>query len=94
MVESYPVGLNAAQLTAAGQRAAALAERMRLQGVQVWLIESSLVPAEDALFCIFDAPSRAVVEELVLQAELPLERLVEVIDVGPTAGRPTGEVGG
>jgi hypothetical protein len=67
---------------------------MRRQGVDVRLVESSLVPAEDALFCIFDAPSRAVVEELALQADLPLERLVEVIDVGPSASRTTEEVGG
>lgn len=92
MIESYPVGLDPEQVTAAGRRAATVAERMRRLGVDVRLVESTLVPEEDALFCLFDAPSRAVVEELAGEANLPLERLVEVLDVGPTAPAGVKEV--
>jgi hypothetical protein len=52
----------------------------------VRLIESTLVPAEESLFCIFEAPSREVVEEVATRAALPIERLIEAVDVGPTAG--------
>jgi muconolactone delta-isomerase len=88
MVESYPVGLTADQLTAASDRAARVAEELRLEGIDVKLIESTLVPAEDSLFCIFEAPSREVVEQVATRAAIPIERLIEAVDVGPRAGHP------
>jgi hypothetical protein len=86
MVESYPVGLTAEALTAASDRAARVAEEFRLGGIDVRLVESTLLPAEESLFCIFDAPSREVVEEIAARAALPIERLIEALDVGPTTG--------
>jgi hypothetical protein len=86
MVESYPVGLTADELTAASDRAARVAAEFRLDGIDVRLIESTLVPAEESLFCIFEAPSREVVEEVATRAALPIERLIEAVDVGPTTG--------
>ncbi len=86
MVESYPVGLTADELTAASNRADRVAEQFRLDGIDVRLIESTLVPAEESLFCIFEAPSREVVEEVAIRAALPIERLIEAVDVGPTTG--------
>jgi len=88
MVESYPVGLTADELTAASDRAARVAEEFRLDGIDVRLIESTLVPAEESLFCIFEAPSREVVEEVATRAALPIERLIEAVDVGPRIGQP------
>jgi len=86
MVESYPVGLSAEELTAASDRAAEVTDKLRLEGIAVWLIESTLVPADDSLFCIFEAPSKAVVEEVASRAALPIERLVEAVNVGPAMG--------
>jgi hypothetical protein len=83
MVESYPVGLTAAELRAASDRAAEVAARMRHEGVQVRLVESTLLPSEESLFCIFEAPSREVVEEVASRAAIPIERLTEAVDVGP-----------
>jgi len=88
MVESYPVGLTADELTAASDRAARVAEEFRLDGIDVRLIESTLVPTEDSLFCIFEAPSREVVEELAARATIPIDRLIEAVDVGPRTGHP------
>lgn len=87
MLESYPVGVSSEQLTAAFNRAADVAAQLRVSGIEIRLVESSLVPAEDSLFCIFDAPSRNVVEDVVTRSGLPFERLVEVVDVGPARGR-------
>lgn len=86
MTESYPVGVSSEQLTAAFARASDVAAQLRESGIEVRLVESALVPAEDSLFCIFDAPSRKVVEDVVTRSGLPLERLVDVVDVGPAAG--------
>jgi hypothetical protein len=63
-----------------------VAEEFRLDGIDVRLIESTLVPAEESLFCIFEAPSREVVEEVATRAALPIERLIEAVDVGPRTG--------
>jgi hypothetical protein len=88
MVESYPVGLTADELTAASDRAARVAEEFRQGGIDVRLVESTLVPAEESLCCIFEAPSREVVEEVATRAALPIERLIEAVDVGPRTGHP------
>ena len=86
MVESYPVGFTADELTAACDRATRVAEEFRLDGIDVRLVESTLVPAEDSLFCIFEAPSREVVEKIAARAAIPIDRLIEAVDVGPTTG--------
>jgi hypothetical protein len=86
MVESYPVGLSAEELTAASDRAAEVTDKLRLKGIDVRLIESTLVPAEESLFCIFEAPSKEVVEEVASRAALPIERVVDAVDVGPGMG--------
>ncbi|HVS05042.1 MAG TPA: nickel-binding protein [Candidatus Dormibacteraeota bacterium] len=91
MLESYPVGISSEQLAAALMRAADVAAQLRVSGIEIRIIESTLVPAEDSLFCIFDAPSRKVVEDVVTRSGLPFERLVEVVDVGPAAGRSQKE---
>jgi hypothetical protein len=86
MVESYPVDVSAQDLIAASERAARVTDKLRLEGIDVWLIESTLVPVEDSLFCIFDAPSKEVVKEVARRAAMPIDRLVEAFDVGPGPG--------
>lgn len=85
MVESYPVGFTQAELTAATERASKLSAQLRIDGIDVRLVESTLVPAEESLFCIFEAPSREVVEQVVSRSGIPLERVSQVVDVGPRA---------
>lgn len=82
MLESYPVGVSSEELTAAFTRAADVAAQLRVSGIEVRIVESTLVPAEDSLFCIFDAPSRKVIEDVITRSGLPFERLIEVVDVG------------
>jgi hypothetical protein len=79
--ESYPVGVSRKNLTDAARRARLVAAQMRAQGTAVWFVKSTFVPSEDALICLFDAPSATSVEELSRRAILPLERIVEAVDV-------------
>src|SRR5260370_30923445 len=88
MVESYPVGVSPQELTAASDRAAQVTDKLRLEGIEVWLIESTLVPVEESLFCIFDAPSPEDVQDVARRAALPGDRLVEAVYVRPLAGPP------
>lgn len=83
MVESYPVGFTPAELTAASERASKLSAQLRIDGIDVRLVESTLVPAEESLFCIFEAPSREVVEQVMSRSGIPLDRVSQVVDVGP-----------
>jgi len=59
---------------------------MRAQGTEVWFVKSTFVPSEESLICLFDAPSAATVEELSRRATLPVERVVEVVDVEAEGG--------
>lgn len=86
IVESYPVGLSARQLAAATERAHDVTAQMRVDGIEVQLLQSILVPAEESLFCLFEAPSRELVEEVVSRAGLPRERVVEAVEVGAKGG--------
>ena len=86
VVESYPIGVTARNLRAASIRVEKVSKDLRLSGIDVALIESTLVPSEESLFCIFEAPSREVVEEVASRAALPIERLIEAVDVGPRTG--------
>ena len=86
IVESYPVGQSALQLAAATDRAHDVTAQMRIDGIDVQLLQPILLPAEESLFYLFEAPSRELVEEIVSRAGLPRERVVEAVDVGAKGG--------
>jgi hypothetical protein len=69
-------------LTAAARRARLVAAEMRAEGSQVRFVKSTFVPVEDALICLFDAPSAYLVRELARRAGLPIERVVEAVGLG------------
>jgi uncharacterized protein DUF4242 len=79
--ESYPVGVGSKALTAAARRARLVAAEMRAEGIGIRFVKSTFVPAEDALMCLFDAPSADVVRELGRRAGLPVERVVEAVEL-------------
>ena len=69
-------------MTAAARRARLVAAEMRAEGSQVRFVKSTFVPVEDALICLFDAPSADLVRELARRAGLPIERVVEAVGLG------------
>ncbi len=85
--ESYPVGVGRKTLTAAARRARLVAADMRAEGSDVRFVKSTFVPAEDALICLFDAPSADLVMELGRRAGLPIERVVEAVELGSQNSR-------
>ncbi len=80
--ESYPVGVARKTLAAAARRARLVAAEMRAEGSEVRFLKSTFVPTEEALICLVDAPSAEVVTELGRRAGLPLERVVEAVELG------------
>lgn len=91
LAESYPVGVGRKTLTDAARKARLIAAEMRAEGRRMRFVKSTFVPAEDTLLCLFDAPSAELVVELGRRAGLPLERVVEAIELGsrsPRSPRP------
>jgi Protein of unknown function (DUF4242) len=80
--ESYPIGCEPKQLVATIEDAREIAAEMRAAGSEVSLLSSTFVPAEEALFCLFEAPSAAVVFTLGERSGLRFAHVVEALDVG------------
>jgi hypothetical protein len=80
--ESYPVGSKPEQLAATVDSAREIAAELRAAGSDVSLLSSTFVPAEEALFCLFEAPSAAVVITLGQRSGLLFAHVVEAFDVG------------
>ena len=59
-----------------------VAAEMRAEGSEVRFVKSTFVPTEEALICLVDAPSAEVVTELGRRAGLPIERIVEAVELG------------
>ena len=80
--ESYPVGVGRKTLLAAARKARVVAAEMRAEGSEVRFVKSTFVPTEEALICLVDAPSAEVVTELGRRAGLPIQRVVEAVELG------------
>lgn len=88
--ESYPVGISRDNLTAAIRRGRRVAEQMRGEGRQIRFVKSTLMPADDTLMCLFDATSADLVIELSRRAELPIERVIEAVELAAGRECPNG----
>lgn len=87
--ESYPVGLGHVELSATVDSAREVAAEMRASGRDVSLLSSTFVPEEDALFCLFEAPSAADVVTLGQRAGLRFAHVVEAFDPGSESSTQT-----
>jgi hypothetical protein len=72
LVERYLPGITEQELTEATARLRAAAEREAL-----CYLGSTFVPAEEACFCRFEAPSREAVERACRRADVPFARITE-----------------
>ena len=61
--------------------------RLAAAGVAVRLLGSTIVPVDEALLCLIDAPSEAVVRLISDQSGVSFER-VSLAVAGPTSRRP------
>ncbi len=81
MVERHLPGITAEQLTAAAGRAKTTTAAMSHEGTPVKYLRSTFMPAEEKVYCLFDGPSPDVVEEAQRRAEIPYDRVVEVLHI-------------
>jgi Protein of unknown function (DUF4242) len=75
LVEQYSPGLTVDQLASWAARVRDMAIAMGSEGRAVHYLRSTIVPADEALLCVFEASSEELVREVYARAGLPFERL-------------------
>ena len=64
------------------RRAQQAAEDLTGAGSEIRYLTAFLVPDDEVAFCLFDACSVATLEEACRRAELPFDRILEVVQIG------------
>ena len=85
MVERELKGITLDQLTGAQKLAIETSKEMTAQGKNVRYIRSTFVPGEARCMCLFEAPNDHNVIELNDRAKIPYVRVVEALDLTPSA---------
>jgi hypothetical protein len=89
LVEHYWPGVTVESFRAAAERVGEAAAALAREGAQIRFLHSTVVPADEAAFCTFDAESASLVEEAYARAGVGFERLVEGVELPvPHAHQP------
>jgi len=81
LVEHYWPGINVEIFRSATERVRTTAESMARDGVPIRFRHSTLVPKDEAAFCVFDAESAELIKELYARAGVRFERIVAAVEV-------------
>jgi muconolactone delta-isomerase len=85
LVERELKGITMEQLAAAQKAAIETGKQLTAQGKKVRYIRSTFVPGEARCMCLFEAPNAELVKELNQTAKIPFTRVVEALDLTPSA---------
>lgn len=85
IVERNLPGITPEQLQAAGVRAKTCCEEMTEEGSDVTWVRSFFVPEDEKTFCVFQAESRNLVAEANRRANIPFEKIHQVMEMTPDA---------
>jgi hypothetical protein len=89
LVEHYRPGFTAERLQEWAVRVRATSVGMAREGEPVRYLRSTIVPADESLLCLLEAPSDELVRAVYARAGIPFERLTAVIsDDTPSTTRP------
>jgi len=80
LVEHYWPGVTEAAFRRSARRVAASADRLARAGEPIRFLHSTLVPDDEAAFCVLTAASPDLVERAYAAADVTFERLVEAIE--------------
>jgi len=92
LVEAYWPGLTESDLTLTAHRAERAAEQLTRQGTEISYRSAFLMAQDEVAFCLFEARSQAVVEEVCRRAGLPFDRILAVLPIQPLTN-PTRDAG-
>jgi hypothetical protein len=80
LVEHYWPGVTAAEFSAAAERVRSSAAELAGEGKHVRYLHSTLVPEDEAAFCVLAAESRELVEQAYARAGVGFERVVQAVE--------------
>jgi hypothetical protein len=91
LVEHYRPGFTAKHLEEWAVRVRAAAVGIAREGEPVRYLRSTIVPADESLLCLLEAPSDELVRAVYARAGVPFERLTAVIsDDNPSRAEGEG----
>lgn len=79
LVERYLPGATHADAASAAERVAVATEQMAAEGFSVRYLGGTFIPADEACFCEFEAPSPEVVERANERAGVPFARILPAV---------------
>lgn len=83
LVERYWPGVTVEAFAEATRRVDKSVERLRADGASIRTVASTLVVADEVAYWVIDATSLDLVTLAFEQAGIPVERVVEAVDVRP-----------
>ncbi|MDQ3932303.1 MAG: DUF4242 domain-containing protein [Actinomycetota bacterium] len=87
LVEHYWPGVTEAEFGAAAERLRSSADALAREGRPVRYLHSTLVPQDEAAFCVLAAESQALVEEVYARARVRFERVLDAVDWSDSQGQ-------
>jgi hypothetical protein len=81
LVEHYWPGVTVEKFRTAANRVRASAEEMARADARIRFLHSTLVPEDEAAFCVFAAASPSLVEDAYRRAGIPFERIVDALEL-------------
>lgn len=91
LVEHYWPGVTESGFAAAAESLRAASEEIAAGGADLRYLHSTLVPEDEAAFCVFHASSRALVEQVYARAGVRFERILDAVEPGVVS--PDGRAG-
>ena len=85
MVERELPGVTMDQLAAAQKAAIETGQQFTAEGKNVRYIRTTFVPGEAHCMCLFEADNADLVREVNEAARIPFTRIVEALDLTPSA---------
>ena len=80
LVEHYWPGVTAEEFGSAARSVRASAERLAAAGERIRYLHSTLIPGDEAAFCVFEAASESLVEDAYRKAGVRFERILAAVE--------------
>ena len=81
LVEQYWPGVTAEAFRSAIARLRSTSRAMARGGAPIRYLHSTLVPADEAVFCVLSAASPDLIEQLYTRAQMPFDRILAAVEL-------------
>jgi hypothetical protein len=81
LVEHYWPGVTEEAFRSAAERVSASARALTGERSEIVFLHSTLVPEDEAAFCVFEASSPELIVEVYGRAGVPFERILDALEM-------------